>query len=374
MTEQTIAQSIALPLVVRYLKATGWKPGKRGDRYSLFLLPLEGDELELVVPNDSDGPRNLENVIRTLSQLEEKSEETIVFAIRSVGFDVVRSRLPDQLVRDDSIGLDVAAEYIKSTRRLFAASATVEMKPQQHFARLRKEAIAYANTCRFGHTFRGSFGFTIESPIVETNQKTIDGIQPSPPFERRVVQRLANGLAAVEEATREARPEIVADQYRSGLNANMCEELTYLFSIAKSTSVMFDFTWSPEWKPAIELREHSAFRLAPPGIAIIEEAARKLRVLEKQQQKVVYGLVTTLRSEDNPSDQSGLASDREIVVRWLSDDHGTLNVHIVLPAAEYLQAVKAHHDGKAISVSGTLEKVGRTWVLHDLINFHVPSF
>jgi hypothetical protein len=59
----------------------------------------------------------------------------------------------------------MAANYIAGVKTLLAATATTEMHPLPHFLRVRKEATDYAETCQFAHTFRGSFGFTIESPV-----------------------------------------------------------------------------------------------------------------------------------------------------------------------------------------------------------------
>jgi hypothetical protein len=46
------------------------------------------------------------------------------------------------------------------------------------YPRAMPGALKYADNCRFGHTFRGSFGFTIESPI-EENLSSTDAIYGS---------------------------------------------------------------------------------------------------------------------------------------------------------------------------------------------------
>ena len=70
------------------------------------------------------------------------------------------------MVFDDTILLEVATGYITGIRSQLAATATTEIQPDPFFLRVKKEATQYADACRFGHTFRGSFGFTVESPIV----------------------------------------------------------------------------------------------------------------------------------------------------------------------------------------------------------------
>src|SRR5208282_1846916 len=62
--------------------------------------------------------------------------------------------------------------------------------------------LVYADSCRFGHTFRGSFGFTIESPVIPNIEPTLPQIEQPAPFERRVMQRFAHAVRVVSEAVR----------------------------------------------------------------------------------------------------------------------------------------------------------------------------
>jgi hypothetical protein len=56
-------------------------------------------------------------------------------------------------------------------------------------------------------------------------------------------------------------------------------------------------------------------------------------------------------------------------VEWLSEDFGRKNVRVPLGPVEYLQAVEAHKEGRAISVEGELERTGRQWRLDNPRNF-----
>ena len=364
---------VSLSLVRRYLQASGWHVERRGRKYSLYARPVDQEILELPVPNrrDAASAPALYNIVRTLSQLENKSEQDVIFALTSFPFDVIRSTLPERLVSYDSIALDVASKYISTTKRLLAASATVEINPRQHFFRVRKEELVYANQCRFGHTFRGSFGFTIESPFSDSIEDDLSRVRPSLPFARRVVQRLANGFTTIEEATRKEDSNIIISRYETGLNANMCDDLVSLFDVADKTEIIFSFTWSPQLEVPDTLREHLRFSIDAKAVEILKEAGSRLRIFEKQMPKTVTGLVIRLRSEQKPSDSSIFSEDRDVVIRWVSAEFGRLNVHVALSSHDYLLAVTAHHDGEVVSVSGLLEKVGRKWVLHNPRNFVV---
>jgi hypothetical protein len=62
-----------------------------------------------------------------------------------IGYDVVQSRVPDAMVRDDTINLEVATNYITGLKSLLAATATTEIQPDPFFLRVKKEAAEYAD-------------------------------------------------------------------------------------------------------------------------------------------------------------------------------------------------------------------------------------
>src|SRR5579863_174954 len=267
--------TVPLGLLRRYLAFHGWKKAERvaaaggildenslaaayfreraGGRSNVDLYVLSDpdvDEIEMAVPREMgtrEAVRRLEGAINTLSQVEDKAPAQIAAAIRSIGYDVVRSRIPAEMVVDDTIHLDQAVSYTGSIKKLLAASATTELSPDVYFFRVKREGTQYADQCRFGHTFRGSFGFTIESPVLPNNEPVFPGMEQQPPFERRVIQRLARGIKVIQEAVAAQEPAIVVRSFESGFSANMCEEFAGLVQETAPSGIGFGFLFSPEW-------------------------------------------------------------------------------------------------------------------------------
>ena len=373
MINQPAFLALSPKLAARYLRAFGWQLVKQNDQFSRFIQQYDGTSVEVILPKET-GPtwdNAIPSILSTIGQIQEKSVEEIALEMKSIGFDVIRSKFPDQLVWNDTIQLDVAAEYTSKTRRLLSAAATVESDPTEYFWRRRKEAIDYSKGCRFGHTFRGSFGFTIESPLaeIESKQQTFDGIEPVAPFERRVVQRLATGFQLLDEAFKKEDSSILTNNYKTGMNGNMFDEIIDMFDGTKTSNMIYSFNWSPELKAPSNLLKSENFELSNKKIEIMRDASSSLRTREVSRQRTVYGLVTKLKSEKHPTLDP--KSEREVVVRWISEDHGGVNVHMFLDVSDYLNAVSAHKDGKPISVCGTLEKKSRTWLLFNPNNFRV---
>ncbi|MEV5033634.1 hypothetical protein [Sphingobium sp. LMC3-1-1.1] len=390
--------AVPLDMLRRYLVATGWHvrasstvlaSSEKSTAHALLRSRTGGNRnfevfvsgspdlrgIELVVPNSissSEYASQVSRVIDALSAIEDRAELDVARSIREVAFDVLRSRIPDALVVDDSIRLEMAQSFVLGIRGVLAATAHTELDPLPYYLRTKKEASDYANRCRFGHTFRGSFGFTVESPIEPSIQSTLPGIDPAPPFERRVIQRLVRGLEAVSVAVSTDSTDPITDTTKTGFSANVCEQLAALVDGTSPSGIVFDFSFSPEWKDVRAIHvgpEH--FMVGPRQVEAVREAAKVLRSRVSSWDETVFGRVIRLASQADPSDLLDMMGDREVAILWSSEATGDITVRASLNPAEYLQAVEAHAAGRAVEVSGTLERRGRRWVLLNPINFQV---
>jgi hypothetical protein len=396
-------ENVPPALLRRYLMTHGWKlaepPGRAPPALSInasgdvsrqffydrsagkrnvdvYLLSESGyDDIELIVPRDrssSDFERRMHGAILTLSQVEDKNPDEIITSIRSIGFDLVRSRIPDILVTDDTIHLESARNYINGMKDLLAATATTEIKPLPFFGRQYKEATEYSEKCRFGHTYRGSFGFTIESPLSAADtEKTLFDFEPAPPFERRVVQRLAIGIQHVCESVDSGDVAPLVDGFRNGFGANGCDRFASLVHSTAYSGMSFGFIFSPEWRLPAMLRSSVEFSVGPRHVEMARAAAQALRGESLEVPAEISGMVVRLQNEADPSDLSAIMGEGEISVLY-SSEYGDIHVRVTLPPPEYLKAVQAHSLGRAVSVSGTLVHRGRYWYLNNPSSLSVP--
>ncbi len=397
-----IADMVTLDLLRRYLRAHGWELAnsslRRGDALNIkvsedvkaffqrrsagkrnvdvYVLSEPGsDDIELVIPHDntaSDYDRRLQGAIETLSQVEDKEPSQIITAVRSFGFDVVQSRIPNDLVVNNTIHLESAKNYISGMKDLLAVTATTEIRPLAFFGRMNKDAVAYSDRCRFGHTYRGSFGFTIESPVIPNTEETLFGIDPFPPFERRVIQRLAIGIQQVCEAVKVDDLKPLVQGFRTGFGANGCERFATLIHGTAYSGMSFAFSFSPEWSTPDRLAQTAEFFVGPKHVDVARAAAQVLRGELLEIPKDVYGLVVRLQNEADPSDLTPPTGEGEISVLYASEDYGEIHLRITLSPPEYLKAVEAHRLGRPIRLSGTLVHKGRYWYLLNPSSLTIP--
>ena len=389
------AHAVPLGMLRRYLVANHWHIDRStkgvlqpdnlaarvllGDRpigkrnFDIYVSDVDDlDDIELVIPNSTDSIEyefQVSRVISALSAIEDKSPESIVLAIREVGYDVVRSRIPDLLVSDESIHLSIARNFVSGFRNVLAATATTEIVPSPYFSKLRKEGTKYADNCRFGHTFKGSFGFTIESPLQENAEPMLLDVPADAPFERRVMERFAKGLAAIAEAASRDTTDPIIKSSDLGFNANICEHLANLISSTSNSGLTFELAFSPEWKIDDRIVTQKNFLLDERHVNLARTAAKEMRLEIKPSNALVVGRVVKLASEGDPSDLGDMIGEREVAVLWSSEMLGDITVRISLGPVDYLRALEAHASGKPISVGGSLEHLGKRWVLRNPVDF-----
>jgi hypothetical protein len=343
--------------------------------FEIYILSEGGlEDVEIVLPHDKvsvDYVHQLERAVRTLSDVEGRDPHQVITDVRLIGFDVVRSRIPDMMVREDTIQLLAAANYITKVKSLLAATATTEMQPTPYFQRVRPAATDYADRCRFGHTFRGSFGFTIESPIVPNVEPALLDIEQRVPFERRVIQRFAHAVSAVCQAVKNDDGAMLTGSVLLGFSANSLEQFAELVESTSAGGLTFSFSFSPEWRSPKDLSTPRELFVGPRHVEVSRAAAKALRKQAISRPETVIGRVERLQSEDDPSNFLSHGA-REVEIQWLSEDLGRLPVRVSLPPSDYLAAIEAHKTGHPVKVTGTLEGKGRTWRLVEPRDFSVP--
>lgn len=393
--------SVPLDMLRRYLAAHNWqlatpRPVDRNQERSRAAQVLLRDRpsgernfdiyvsyvghnqgIELVVPRtprSSEYDQQVALVIRALSALQDRSDEDVVADIRLVGSDVVQTRIPDAFVLDDAIHLAVARNFVAGIRNVLASAATTEINPAPFFLRQRKEALEYADRCRFGHTFRGSFGFTVESPLEPNRAPPLPGLPSPVPFERRVVERLSRGLTATQMSVEAASIDPLVNNVRLAFSANVCEQFAALVEETTDSDILFKIAYSPEWPRATpELEQSTTFKIGPAHVEAVRAAAKVLRTEIKPCDETVFGRVIRLAGEVNPADLTDVMGEREVAILWSSEILGDVTVRASLTPEDYLSALDAHAQGLPVELSGTLERRGRSWVLSTPTKFSVPQ-
>lgn len=345
-------------LLRRYLGMNGWQRTllPRGD-LDLFTLNVGDAALEIVLPAGAGDRTSIERILPALSTLASVSGRdvpTVAADIAMLDFDVIRARLPDSAVLRDSVQLRVAEKFLTNTRRFLTSAGAAEGRRLQ-VDDPHKAGLEYANACRFGHTFRGSFGFTIESKAGPAPELT-DGDSSPPPFERRVVERIARGLANVESAFKAGSPALLQDSSTGGLDVGMLEDVTSLIADTAAAKVTFSFSLTPAWQARTELPLTA--EIPQEALPLIDRAVAQMRPPVVPATETIVGQVIMLQTREDPTDLLHEGT-REILVDGVSVQRGPITVRVRLSPADYLSAFRAHGVNRAVTVTGLVTRSSR---------------
>lgn len=227
---------------------------------------------------------------------------------------------------------------------------------------------------RFGHTFAGSFGFTILSPIIHLPtpyvQMNLFGEappEPVPPIERRVMERIIRGLSNTRQAVRGNDPQLLIREYASGFNGNMCQSIVRM-SQDKRVPIEYKVFWSPKVKPADDVDETQSFELSELSYDYLEYAANELKKL-KPEYVTVRGRIVGLSSKDNPL---GATAHRSVIIRGrYREDMRPVDIIVELNKDDYVTASQAHIEWVIVEVNGVLSRSGYNWRLTDATDFKI---
>ena len=368
--------------LISYLELTGWKLAETSnDRWLVFegASDIEGEPLEIVLPRDSSAPDlkiYLATAVNLLSAVTEDSPENVVRKIRYHDRDVLGVRIletDDQ----DSITLRLAAKQVQQLKQLVAYSGSSEREPRPHFNVPLSSGERMIERYRFGHTFPGSFGFTVESPIIgkpviaEQPALLPDEVEPLVvlPLERRVMERIVRGLLITRQATTERDVQTLVRGYESGFNANMCETIVRM-SRDKTLPLEYTVLWSPKLGPSDDIEKPGTVRLNEVSYQYLEDAARELRELEPEY-VTIRGPITDLSSKGDPLGASDIP--RSVAIVWTNrpERKRPVKVFVSLERDDYATAIDAHRDWQTVEITGVIQRVGYLWRLSDPQDFKV---
>jgi hypothetical protein len=346
-----------------YLDAQEWKRvrpyGDMGDAFA-----LEGQGREVLVPASADFtdyPIRVNEVIVTLSQVEERDRRAVLRDLLLADVDLVRIRIPGG-TGDGSMPVDSGVALFQEARNLLLAAACSATRPQKAF-RLggNNTANDYIKTVRFGQTEQGSFVVSLLSPVPLNldRQNSLFNNLPNisnDPFERKVTRKLVSGLRATREAVTLANRAYGINPFEErvaqGVSANLCEAVGNLINTGDGQGVDISVSW------ALTRTPHEGNALVHFGNSdapVLKEASRVLKERQERSNERIEGYVTVLRrSEAEPQGRARIKAAIEGVMS---------SVRIDFAPADYSRIVDAHDRRQVVSLEGDLRRDGQRWVL-----------
>jgi len=345
-----------------YLDLEKWNLVNENDRWIVY---EDDDAIELAIPKKrqaSDFTTYVDHMLKILSFAQDKEPDTVADDILTFDLDVFGTILDDSEVAK-SISMRSADAYFAELKQLLIFSASSEEKRKPFFKTALQKARKVLDHFQFGHTVQSSFGYRIESKIKAGSHVQYDMFSDEPkpivPHERKVMERIYNGLIATDRAVNTGDLSLLTKGFDSGLDANMC---TAFLNMAGDRRDPIEY--SCKWSRKIDVPEEMS---ATPKIVVkrdhlkyLEEASEYLYYQDPEHTDII-GLVNDL-SIKKSSDSSEIGTGA-ITIERLTPEGRTQKVHTVVVGTSHLNAIDAYKARSTVGVKGNLVYKQSKWRL-----------
>jgi hypothetical protein len=352
--------NITLIDLEQYIKNHGWtKVNDYISKKNVLYRGFENDQghpLEMFVPVNThfnDFYLRLRDIVSVLAVIQKRTVSEIINDITRSNRDIFRISVPN--AGQGGIPLSYAADSVNAIKNLYMYAASSEVISLPFFDKPILAGQHHASICEFDHTFQGSFGFTINSPVTSDIQLVLfDKVDI--PFERRVMERIVRSLDLIQKSVDNHDADILVNNYDIGLNSRMCESLLDL-SNNKTKNIELNVDWSYRFEVSEDIKNKFMWHLSEEAYLNIEYAANELKKIEPQILTII-GTIITLHSTRNPVSDDNFTGQVTVKTRY---DNRAVDVKVSLGKDGYAVALDAHGRGARIKITGMLFKKGNSW-------------
>lgn len=365
MLDDNFLVTISPESLTSYLSKAGWtneSPNSDVFKYT----HKEGGTL--ILPTSPQAHRyaiSVNNVIKTISAWENRSPIDVFQNIVNPRSDSLILAFCGELAKKGSLPLSYFYESIRNIRNSILYSACGEWQPKPFYKKPSKIASDIAEQARFGQTQIGSFVISV-SLSHSTAPNNADE-----PIERKVIKRILTGIKQARDYVTSGKLIDVANDFKSGLNANIAESLAALKTegISLGISAQWDshLCISEEFKKPLKIEERT--------FEMLEIISKEYRGKETSQPiSITKSKVISLKWDFENPDIDEDFTEHFVILKIIEPDNISVsNIYVTLEPKDYMEACKAHMSSKHIKIEGELQKYKNHWWLFNYKNFQVTN-
>lgn len=332
------------------------EPGVTGDLVRRILIPRD-------TGLDDYRPR-LTQALARVSDTYNWSVANLAEQVAAVSADLFFVRV-DQHMSDGTIPLRQASALLENIDDMIRSAALTAANPRSTGrGRIPTAVNEFLNDdVRMGHTKRGSFIITVAARLdaPATDDTPADSIDDelAPSFTRQVMTTLARSLDVTKQvAENHLDAPNIDDAIASGMRLPMVKALQAMGSGEGLRALDMTFEWAPVERQRTPVK--SKIEMTRETVQLLERVSDRLVRKDPPKQVTVTGPVIELRRGDDRDDDGVGAGD--IVLR-ADIDNAWRKVNITLTGDDYDIAIQAHREKFPLTVTGILDKPGRSWTL-----------
>ena len=363
--------AISASSLLAYLKAANWKQGDGlGKRAIIYTKQHDGRQWDILVPlkdTFADFSTNMAESIQVLSAIEQRSQLDVYHDLLAAGTDVIRLSTLNGYTAP-SFSLHDGGQLLSEAYTLLSAAARAAERPRAAYRGANSRDVSHFldHVVPAPTDFR-SFNLTLYSPIMHYGQAEMLSNTAQPPFSRRAVHALANGLSAADEAISESRATDSLEPFEqavsAGVSANLCAAIAGLTEQSHQfgTGCSVDVRWAAT-QPQNGAADTQA-RFSIHSVGVLNDARRYLLSRASfPDEHIVGDPVVLARKRD---EQEG----RALVLPNRADLPSRLEVR--LAKSDYNKVIQAFREQVQIELDADIHPKGAGYELRNPHNVRV---
>ncbi|UPA31858.1 hypothetical protein L0P85_06885 [Terrisporobacter glycolicus] len=357
---------ITLDKFKNYLQLNNWVQNINFPNKNLLVFNKIYDDIEfdIVIPSKEtfkDFQARLYDSISILADLEEVDENRIINEIlykKPIIKDTLSIRLISDNTESGTISLDTAYNAIYGIKRLITSSILNEHNPQPYKKQCSKKDISDdLLNYTLGQTDVGSYVFNIE--IENSDEQVVvnhDTSLATTSKERKVISRILNGINDITNInTPNEIPYLLDSEYKTGLNANMCDALLSFNDNDYNLKLEASIKWGSNTYIPPHVPEKAL--LQPKHFFTLAEIASEYKHEETELLEITGDIISLFHEKDE-----------KIITIRAKYNNKKRKFKAIMDDEDYLIACNAHAEEKQISLTGELRKKGRFTYIQNYSN------
>jgi hypothetical protein len=354
-----------------YLERKGWRKSQSNrPAIDIFSEPAGENPLEIPIPN-KEVPAGytalISDAINILATLEERPASLVVRAIKSIDRDLHDYRVLGG--NSESIAMPLLHELIGCTRELIHDSNRYLQTVENRDRRNRKkkgsrpspklESLEYVKDCRFAHTWKGSFGITIETPLWLPSIGMFADIPET--IGRKTTRRILDGYNILMKSVQAESYSYILETIKDKHQLLMFEKFLALTDFLKDDSIDVSVELSPSISADESLKNISKAMINQKVLKNIDKAVEHLRNPIEELDIDIVGFPETISAT-----MEGLLHDLtdeqgRVTVKGQSPHIGSCALRMQLAFEDYRKALLAQENVKPVRVKCRVRKQIKGW-------------
>ena len=349
-----------------YLVKKGWTITEYNRLADRITLNSEGEEFEIIIPKREDTPDynfRIEQLINSLSSIENRGNNQILEEIENIGFDMMQFHFISDKYTAGTMPLTNFAKAIESIDDMIRFEACSELNPLSQYTNPYDEAKGLVANCEIAQTQKGSYIVNVRVPLGETYLK--GELQKEQEYlrflGRKTINRLLLGINEAKKINL-SNEKSFRETYDKKLNKQSCKAINELIDNLNNSIVEINTKW--DFSKPFEIKVPEKTNLSNKDKEIFETMESYLVKIPEDEEKTINGILTDMkRSKDNEKEQTVTIYDSNL----------NRNVYVELNEESYERACNLYAKIGNVSVKGILKKKNSKWVLEEYKDFGIQQ-